>query len=296
MALLVVVGNANVETRVPVGNFPVGYEKVRYVPNGIRMRTGGVGANVARSASALGVATRLLAMGADDGPGAMIRAELAREGVSTLIHPGLAASPASVVLESADGAGAIFTDLKAMYEAALPPALVDLELRGASALHATNIGWALEPARQARAMGLRVSTDVQALGGGPDAYNDAFAAVANVILFSGERLGDGAREEAARLLAISSAEVVVCGLGAKGALAVARDGTTREVPSRASGAPAGATGAGDAMAGTFVGALAQGLGWERALDVAQAAAAAWIVEGRRVSMAEVTASLPEMSA
>jgi ribokinase len=280
--MVLVAGNVNVQTTVRVEAFPVAYEKVRYAPDGITDRVGGVGWNVAAGLARLGAAVRFATLLGNDAAAAVVRAELAA--LPNIAADGaagvLSATPRSVILEDATGRGAIVTDLKDALATPYPGHMLDRAFAGVRHAHVTNIEWALPFATEARRRGLPVSTDVQAIRDlEHDAYNRRFAALADYVLFSGEHL-DGSPEDAlAAVLRLSPSRAAVCTLGAGGAMLALRGETgMHSLPTVAIASAAATTGAGDAFAAGFVAAVVEGLDPLTAANRAQQHAAAWMTK------------------
>lgn len=261
--MILVAGNVNVQTTVRLdGPLPLDYAKVRYLGGGIADQVGGVGWNVALGIAREGLAVRLATL---LGPGPAAAAVLQRVSEEPLLDPLIArvldATPRSVVLQEPDGRGAILTDLRGGPDQPCPAAFLESLRSGVDLVHATNIGWALDVAVEARRLGIPVTTDVQALADpARDAYNLRFAAQADHILFSGENLAVPPADALACLLAGSPARAAVCTLGADGVLLAERGlpGVLAIAAEPVSGAAA-STGAGDAFAAGYAAATARGL-------------------------------------
>ena len=181
----------------------------------------------------------------------------------------MAASPRSVILVGGEGRAAAFTDLKDALEQRYPLERFDALLDGVDHVHATNIEWALELGRHAKARGKRVSTDVQAIPSAGDPYNSRFIEIADVVFFSAENLTQSV-EETIRAMWERGVQVVVCGRGADGAVLGLRAGQTIEsVPATPTRPIVSTIGAGDALAAGFLSGFTAGMAARDALRRAQ---------------------------
>jgi sugar/nucleoside kinase (ribokinase family) len=221
------------------------------------------------------------------GPGPAAAAVLDRLAKEPLVEPVVAlvldATPRSVVLQEPGGRGAILTDLRGGPDQPCPPAFLESLRSGVDLVHATNIGWALDVAAEARRLGLPVTTDLQALADPEaDAYNRRFAALADHILFSGENLAVPPGDALACLLGNSPARAAVCTLGADGVLLAERDVPgVLAIPAEPVSGAAASTGAGDAFAAGYAAATVRGLAPADAARHAVRAAACFL-RGERI--------------
>ncbi|MDX2175525.1 MAG: carbohydrate kinase family protein [Candidatus Sumerlaeia bacterium] len=258
MGPIIVAGITNIETSLAVEGFPVDYAKSRFVFHGVRDRIGGVGYNVGRALAHLGARVELATMLGRDRFGAMLEGELRAT-------PGLGCAGVlraqertlrSVIAVDPAGRGAMFTDLKDSQETAYPRSALQALLPGAGILHASNINWAYDLALAAKEAGVRVCTDVQAIGSLDEPYNTRFLHAADIVLFSGENLRVDAAAAVRRLWDDFDVRLAVCTLGAEGALLGDRsERVVRHFPAVPLRAPRNVTGAGDAFAAGFLAAL-----------------------------------------
>ena len=261
MGSIVVAGITNLETSVEVESYPLEYAKSRFVFNGIRDRIGGVGFNVGNALAHLGAEVELATMLGRDPLGAFLRqrlgdiAGLGMRGTLNVQESTLR----STILVDRTGRGAMFTDLKDSQEIAYPPDAFAPLLQGAAIVHASNINWALALAHQARAAGVTVSTDVQAIARLDEPYNRRFLDVADIVFFSGENLQDPPERVIERMWAECDIRLAICTMAEKGALI--GDRTTSKVVHQ-SAVPLrpvrNVTGAGDSFASGFLAAYARG--------------------------------------
>jgi sugar/nucleoside kinase (ribokinase family) len=277
---ILVAGAANLATTLRVEGFPVDYAKVRFAPGRIADRVSGVGFNVAAGLARLGWSVGFAGALGPDPAGDLVEAGLRSAGVALDgLRRDLQATPRSAILRDPEGRGAIFSDLKNLQEYAWPPEAVRELVAEAGHVHATNVEWGLDFAREATRQGKKVSTDIQAVGSVDDAYNRRFLEVAAIVFLSGENLSVPPGEALGRIVGEFGANVAVCGMGASGALALERgagEPLFAEAFRLGGGAGADSTGAGDAMAAGFLSLWLKGRPLGEALRGSQIAAAAWM--------------------
>lgn len=290
---ILVAGITNLETTVAVEGFPLEYAKSRFAFHGITDRVGGVGYNVARALAALEAPVEFATMLGTDIVGGLVYnhlKEVPNLGCNGVLR-NQPATPRSTVLLDGSGRGAIVTDLKNAQEVTYPEAALASLLNRTKILHATNINWAHAVAQQAKAKGVLVSTDVQALRTLNDPYNSRFLALADVVFFSGENLEGEPHQVVEHLLQQHNAQLVICTRAEKGALLGERFPTLRirhqpAPPLR--GTLQNATGAGDALVAGTLAALINGASPWQALLQGQ------IVAGYRVTQPSNTHGIPSL--
>lgn len=272
-----VVGVANAETVVPIGDFPVAYGPTRHLPGRISTRVGGVGFNVARAVAALGGQVALTAPLAQDAAGAAVRAEAATLGVelrTTAAAP--ARTPRSVVLVDDDGRRQIHTDLGGALGASVDEGALLVGGQPADVAVLGNLDLSRPLLRAARRIGVTTTVDLQDVEGWDNPYDHDFLAGADVLLASGERLLVPPDEFLAGLLERSRAGLVVLGLGSQGCVAWRR-GASGPVRCPAVKLPPGTdtTGAGDAL---VAGVVCFSLDGDRPLQEAMALTSMFVGE------------------
>lgn len=267
MPSIIVAGITNLETAVQVEGFPLGYEKSRFVFHGVRDRMGGVGYNVGNALAHLGAEVELATILGRDALGKFLRGQLEEivglgmKGVLNLQENTLR----STILVDRDGRGAMFTDLKDSQEFVYPAEAFAPLLVGARIVHASNINWALALAHQARAAGVTVSTDVQAISKLDEPYNRRFLDVADIVFFSGENLKEPPETVIERLWKQCDVRLAICTIAEKGALIGERAaGRIVHQPAAPLRTPRNVTGAGDSFAAGFLAAYARGFSPEDA--------------------------------
>lgn len=270
-ACVVVVGSINLETTLQVDGFPLDYFPVRYPFHGISSRVSGVGYNLAKALQTLSrgsdgpseaglLPVRFATLVASDPPGLLIQQTLAESGLdSPAVIRCLEHSPQSVVLYDPQGRRQIHTDLKDLQTQTYPPEVFEGLLDGCRLAIITNINYARPLLALARARGVPVACDVQAIRSLDDEYNQDFMKSADILFMSHEQIPSSPQQWASQVQARFGTPLVVIGLGSQGALLLDRkQGQMAHVPAAASRPVVSTVGAGDALLASFV--HAYGLG------------------------------------
>ena len=254
MARILVSGLVNLETTVKVDAFPVPYFPVRYPFFGVRSEVSGVGYNVAKALRALGDTPYLLSLVAPDLPGRQVRDALARDGLDGFwVRDGASETAQSVVRYDGEGRRQSHVDLKDVQKRDYPRELFSQALAACDAAALCNVNFSRPFLAAAREAGTLVATDVHALASLDDDYNADFLRAARVVFLSDESLPVPAEEFARELGGRFGSEVVVVGMGAKGALLhLPGDGTVERVPAVRTRAVVSTIGAGDALFSAFL--------------------------------------------
>jgi len=254
MAKLTIVGNINLETTVRVEGFPIPYRPTTFAPFGVSSAVSAVGYNLARAFATLGDDVTLASLAGDDAAGRLVRAALAAGGIAdAFVISVAAATPQSVVLYDGSGARAVHTDLKDVLDLAYPPERFAAALAGSELVVLTNIAYSKPLIAVAQSHRVPIATDLHTLTDLGDAYNAPFLRSAHILFVSGERITVPPAAWAEALLAASPAEVVVVGLGDRGAyLAVRSSGVRRQLPAVSTRPVVQTGGAGDALFACFL--------------------------------------------
>ncbi|NCD32543.1 MAG: carbohydrate kinase family protein [Spartobacteria bacterium] len=223
MSRIVIAGLINLETTVRIAGFPLPYYPVAYPFNGVSSTVSGVGYNIARAMQVLGDETHLCALiGHDtDDVTAMIKKEMRRH---TMPLDGLLcvldATPQSVILYDPSGRRQIHVDLKDIQDRRYDAGMVQKQLDGADLAVICNINFSRSLIETARKAGIPVATDVHALSNVQDEYNAEFMRAADILFVSNEHFVGREREMLDALRQAYSCRIIVCGMGAEGALMV----------------------------------------------------------------------------
>jgi sugar/nucleoside kinase (ribokinase family) len=256
---LLVAGNVNQETRLGVGSFPVGYEKLRFAPGGVADEVSGVGLNVSAALAALGHDVGLATVLGRDRLGDMVYGALREKSlrldgvVRAMEH-----TMRTVVLSDTEGEEALYVDRKEISDIEYPPGLFRELAEEAGIVYIAHTSWTLPLGSLAKAAGKLVATDLQAIQR-LDYHEARFAELAEVVFFSSERLAVDASDVIRQLWDEFDVSVAVCGQGPKGATIGVRDGgLIQTVPAVHLRPVVSTTGAGDAMAAAFLSGMMAG--------------------------------------
>ncbi|HPH95803.1 MAG TPA: carbohydrate kinase family protein [Anaerolineaceae bacterium] len=251
---ILVAGLINIETTLKIDGFPIAYDPVRYPFGGVNSTVSGVGYNLAKSFTRLGNEVNFLAMIGKDLAGQTVMAALEADRLpSDHIRDQLSKTPQSVILFDGNGKRAINVDLKDIQEQTYPPEIADKLLRNCDLAALCNINFSRPMLKQARGLGKWVATDVHALSDLTDDYNRDYMAAADILFLSDERIPTTAEDFARQILNKFGNEIVVIGMGGKGALmAVRRDGFIQRFPAVYTRPVVNTIGAGDALFSSFL--------------------------------------------
>jgi Sugar kinases, ribokinase family len=251
---ILVSGLINIETTVKIPGFPLEYTPVQYNYNGIDSAVSGVGFNLAKALTSLGDTVDLVSLVGNDLNGKTIRDVLSDCGIgSGYISSSLNTTPLSVILYDQSGKRNIQCDLKDIQDAQYDPALFYKAMEPCEFLAMCNINFSRPFLKTAHDLGKTIATDVHTLSDVSDAYNADFMKYANILFLSNEGIRDSEEEFVKKLAAIYRNDIIVVGLGGKGALLYVKEDSymgrfpavrTREIVST--------VGAGDALFSAFL--------------------------------------------
>ena len=244
---VLVVGNVNLETTLQLEAFPLP-EGSSYHPHRMNLSVSGVGFNVARALQVLGTDVRFGSVVGADEVGAFVRGTLRELGLSQHLHIGTRTGR-SLVVSDATGARHVHTDVGGVADATYPPELFDQALRGCDHVVLTNMNYTRSLLARAVAAGVPISTDLHAVRDLDNPYDRDYLEAASLLFLSGENLSDSLRT-VAELRRRFDPEVIVVGLGARGALLSER-GRVAQVPAFPASGIVSTVGAGDALHAAF---------------------------------------------
>ena len=253
MAKILVCGHTNIETTVAVEQFPIEYSPMRYPFFGIQTAVAGVGYNIAKALTTLGSPVNFLTLVGEDAPGTLIRQQAETDGLSTsYIVAGMPQTAQSVILYDEQGRRQGNTDLKDVQERPYPPELFQEALQESDLAILCNVNYTRPFLAQAQTAGIPIATDVHTIADLNDAYNLDYMAAATILFMSDEHLPLPPEQWAKKLQNEFGTEIVVIGLGAKGALlAVKADNFCERFPAVQLRPVVNTIGAGDALFSAF---------------------------------------------
>lgn len=224
MSKITVCGLVNLETTVPIDNFPIEYNPINYKFFGITTHPSGVGLNLSSALTVLGDDVKLLALCGDDTAGKAVRDYLKTQKISDDYVLSFSKSTAqSVVLYDKDGKRSVYCDLTDMQDNAYDTDMFTEVSKDSDIAVLCNINFARPLIAKAKEMGLTIATDVHCLGDIHDEYNKDFIEAADILFLSNESFVDREEDFVNNLKTVTNAQIIVVGMGKKGALLYLRE-------------------------------------------------------------------------
>jgi ribokinase len=253
MHKILVSGLINIEVTLQVEGFPIEYSPVRYPFFGINSMAAGVGYNITKALTTLGSQVNLLSLIGADFNGDLVKTALARDGLSQdYVLQQIPQTATAVILYDKQGKRQINTDLKDIQERTYPQDVFAQALAECALAVLCNINFSRPFLRLAKQAGKPVATDVHTIADLDDEYNRDFMASADILFISDEKLPCSPEEWAERVMAKYGPEIVVIGLGEKGALLAVRSANFMErFPAVYTRPVINTIGAGDALFSAF---------------------------------------------
>lgn len=269
MKKILVSGLMNTETTVKVRKFPIEYYPIDYPFFGVNTRVSGVAYNLVKALKTLGDEVRFVTMTGEDFGAEYAISKMEEIGVSTkYVRKILKETPNSVVLYDEEGKRQIYCDLKDIQEQTL--AFEKETYEDCDMVIACNTNFNRELLKQAKEDGKRIATDVHVLSDIQDEYNKDFMEYANVLFLSDEGIKGDYREFLMNLENAYGNDIIVLGMGSKGALMyVKEEEQFYELPAVSVGEVVNTVGAGDALFSAFIHYYVKGLSPVEALKRAQ---------------------------
>lgn len=219
MTRFMVSGLVNIETTLRVDGFPITYSPNRFPFFGIDSTVSGVGYNISKALATLGSEVELLGLIGADPAGELVRQTLQNTGIQTeYLLPVLSQTAQSIILYDPTGRRMIFTDLKDVQKQTYPANTAERLLTGCDIAVLCNINYSRPLLKIARRLGKKIATDVHTISSLDDEYNRDFMAAADILFMSDELLPEPPKDWVRRVGAEFNNEVVVIGLGGRGAL------------------------------------------------------------------------------
>ena len=254
MATFAIVGNINVETTVRIPAFPLSYAPTIYARFGINSSVSAVGYNLAKALTTLGSTVAIASIVGQDFQADFIRNQLADDQISSeYIVAAASQSAQSIILYDPVGNRCVLTDLKDVTDVFYPVEQFVPALRKSDLVVLTNIAYSKPFIPLAHSLHKPIATDLHTLTNLHDTYNLPFLQHATILFMSGELLSIPPDEWVAAVLTTYPAQIVVIGLGARGAYLAVRDCATAVYIPAITTRPAVQTGgAGDALFAAFL--------------------------------------------
>jgi acarbose 7IV-phosphotransferase len=254
MSHITVVGNINLETTVRIGAFPLAYAPTVFAPFGIHSGVSAVGYNLAKALTTLGTGVTLASLIGPDTAGQLVTAQVVAAGIDpAYLLPIAEATAQSVVLYNASGARSAITDLKNLLDCAYPPERFAQAIGTSDLVVLTNIAYSKPLIPIAQAQGKPIATDLHTISDPADPYNLPFLEAATILFMSGEALVMPLDRWVETLFTRYCAQIIVIGLGAKGAYLAVREPALRiQVPAATIRPVVQTGGAGDALFAAFL--------------------------------------------
>ncbi len=270
-------GLMNIETTIRVKGFPIDYSGIEYPFFGINSNVSGVGYNLAKAFLTLGDMPDIVSYIGNDLDGDKIIKQLEKDDISSDgIYRTLKNTPVSTVLFDNDGKRQIFCDLKDVQEqsADINDKVIQKKLSECDIVCACNINFSRTLMQKAYEMKKTIATDVHALSNVYDIYNKDFMKLSNILFMSDEKLPAAPERIIEILQEQSDNEVIVVGMGSKGAMLYDRefDSIYRFGAARCENV-VNTVGAGDALFASFVHYYSKGMNCIDALKRAETFAA-----------------------
>lgn len=222
MSKILVCGLTNVETTVKIDSFPLEYCPIDYNFFGVNSYPAGVGLNLSFAFSSLSDEVSLLSMVGEDSAGILVKDALSKKGINTEFIQKCEYTAQSVVIFDKNGKRRIFCDLKDMQEKHYDENIFKAAAQECDTLCLCNINFSRNLLKIAKDMNKRVACDVHVLSDIEDEYNRDFIENADILFLSNENI-IGREEEFLRKLADRyKNEIIVIGLGDKGAVMYVR--------------------------------------------------------------------------
>jgi ribokinase len=254
MARFFVAGLINIETTLAIDNFPLEYSPDNYPFFGVQSTVSGVGFNIAKALITLGNQVSLASIIGKDPNANLVRQALAEAVLDdTYVLNPLAETAQSVILYEMEGRRQIHTDLKDIQDQSYPIEDAKAPIQNCDLAVICNINFARPLLSLAKEAGKPIATDVHALVSLENEYNQDFMHAADILFMSDEKLPASPEVIAREVLRRFGVEILVIGMGKKGALlAVRKDNFIGRFEAVKTRQVVNSIGAGDALFSAFL--------------------------------------------
>lgn len=253
MSKVFVSGLINIETTVSVNSFPVEYSPIDFSFFGIESTVSGVGTNISFALKALGddvVASGII--GNDENSITAVNTFKEKGiGIDGLL-PLIESLPQSVVLYDSAGRRKIYCDLKNIQETQYNESVFKNLLKPCSLAILCNINFNRHLLKTAKEMGKLIATDVHVLSDINDEFNKDFMQASDILFLSDELIPCSGEEFIDELSKKYDNNIIVIGMGEKGALLYEKGKETVLIPAAKPSKIVSTVGAGDALFSSFL--------------------------------------------
>ncbi len=254
MAKIIVSGLCNLENCVRINNFPLNYNTVNFPFHGVNSALSGVGLNISYALTRLGHTIDFMSISGKDIIGTMLSHELKNHSISDqYLIPMMDKTSNTVVIYDEYGKRQIHCDLKELQELEYPDDLFEKALQNTNFAVLCNINFTRKMLSKVKARNIPIATDVHVLSDIHDKYNQDFMSHADILFLSDENIPGSPEEFCKALQEKFHNQIIVCGMGAKGALLLDREKNTIQRYQAVTLRPIENTiGAGDALFSAFI--------------------------------------------
>lgn len=219
MGKILVTGLLNIETTVKVPSFPIEYVPIQYNFHGIHSETSGSGFNISKALSILGDKVELLSIIGKDNVGSSVIQSLKMNHINTdHVLPLLESTPQSVVLYGESGKRQIYCDVKGIQEEVYDEKIFQQMMTKSDLIALGNVNFSRPFLKISKDAGKLIATHVHDLSDISDEFNMEFMKYANILFLSNENINTNIDDFVNELAAKYHNDIIVVGLGRKGAL------------------------------------------------------------------------------
>ena len=254
MSTILVSGHINIETTLRVDGFPIHYYPVHYPFYGVNMSVSGVGYNIAKALTHLGNQVRFLSIIGRDLAEYQIRSELAADHIQdSWVLSAIDQTSRSVILYDGTGRRQIHVDLKDLQQQVYPAEIFEQAIETCDLAVLCNINYTRPMLDRAHQAGKIIATDVHTIQDLNDPHNRDYMRTADILFMSDEALPVPPEDWARQISHVYGTEIIIIGLGSKGALlSVRRDHFLERIPAVQTRPVVNTIGAGDALFSAFI--------------------------------------------
>ncbi|MDD6793924.1 MAG: carbohydrate kinase family protein [Clostridiaceae bacterium] len=219
MKKILISGLINIETTVPIGNFPIEYSPIDYKFFGIESTVSGVGYNIAKAVKTLGDEPVVLSLIGNDMYKESISSEFEKSGIKMdYVQSSIDNTAQSTILYDENGRRKIVLDLKDVQDRVYDKEIAKEAIKNVDIAVICNINFArglLDVAKQENKI---IATDVHVVNDINDEYNKDFMENSDILFLSNENILGHEKEFVQNIVSSYDNKIVVVGMGKEGAL------------------------------------------------------------------------------